>query len=424
MKFKLAVVASLLLLLFASPLVRGSESVEDDLDEFSGDSETQSLRARHENARSTASVESDLDSAFDDDEFVLDPKAPTPSPVFKVKEVPVAAGQTIEQAELKMINLPDHFYMEAVFIAFLVAYGINYFFGKRTNENIVRAWANAYRSVFDEQFARLGSEGSLLIKESPSSFRMQCAGRANCAGVQCNLRLRRRHDLVSTIWEIFSPVEDVFDITVVLNDNAPPFVLAAGLNSQMRALKSTNKELESLAHSVTSPLDSGRFTVLADLKEVTTALLTEDVCKVIEKNTKIFRYLHFTDQYSESKEYKKVLRFRFKLALEFNEPNTIETCQTLCKMALYFIDAVAEKVHLSAASLEKSKKLRAKYVTEEQKEKQQELEEAKEQKRAEKRKLLEERMKTMSPEEREKTERKLERKELKRRQQKIKTLRG
>jgi hypothetical protein len=320
---------------------------------------------------------------------------------------------------MKMINLPNNFYMEGVFLLFLIAYGVNYFVGKRTNENIVRAWATAYREVFDEQFARLGTEGSLLIKESQSSFRMQCAGRVNCAGAQCNLRLRKRHDLVSTIWEIFAPTEDLFDVTVVMNDkNVPPFILAVALNSQMRSLKNSQKDVESLTKSVTvSHLDSSKFSVAADTKEVATQLLSEDVCRLIQKNSSIFRFMHFTDQYTESKEHKKVLRFRFKLSLDFQKEEVRDASALLVKMAFYFVDAVAERLQLSAGAVDKAKKARAKFVTEEDKEKQQELEDAKDQKRAEKRKQLEEKMKTMNPEDREKLERKLERKDIKKRQQ-------
>lgn len=326
-----------------------------------------------------------------------------------------------------MINLPNNFYMEGGFVAVLIVYGLLYFAGKRANEGIVRSWANSFRSSFDEQFARLGSEGSLLIKESQSSFRMQCAGRANCAGAQVNVRLRKRHDLVSRIWEFFSPVEDLVDVTVVANDNMPPLVLAVAPNSQARALKSAHKDIDAIGKSVNvAGLDSARWTVVCDSKELATTLITEDIAKLLEKHRSLFRYLHFTDQYTESKDYKKVMRFRFRMpsAAELTDPETLDSARLLFKIAFYMVDAVAEKVHLNAAAIEKAKKARSKFVTEEQKEKQQELEDAQEAKRAEKRKQLQERMKSMSAEEREKLERKLEMKDLKKRQQKVKMMRG
>lgn len=81
--------------------------------------------------------------------------------------------------------------MEIVCISFLVMFGINFFTGKRENENIALAWATKFAtkdSIFEKNFSLLGvgegDDSPLLLKEGQNVFKFYASGRRYCQGMR------------------------------------------------------------------------------------------------------------------------------------------------------------------------------------------------------------------------------------------------
>lgn len=49
--------------------------------------------------------------------------------------------------------------------------------------------ATEFKEMFNNEFTSVGENNAILIRESQHTYRMICTGRANCIGLQVNLRV-------------------------------------------------------------------------------------------------------------------------------------------------------------------------------------------------------------------------------------------
>jgi hypothetical protein len=150
------------------------------------------------------------------------------------------------------------------FAAVVVVYTIFYLVGRSQNERIVRSWAVAMQSEFMDQFASVGAENSLLIKESQHSFRMPASGRVNCQGLQVNLKLKKRQDIVTFFYNLWYPTEDIMEVTVVMEPTMEPIMFAIVANSEKNSFVKSEKDVEILGKQYNSNLLPAKFTLFSD----------------------------------------------------------------------------------------------------------------------------------------------------------------
>lgn len=288
-------------------------------------------------------------------------------------------------------------------IAFLIVFFTTYLMGRKENEQIASTFARTFRDLFGSEFSTLGVNGAVLIKESQHTFRMNGTGRAFVKGIQANLRLQRRHDIVGRLYSRFwSPARDLLDIQVAMNDDAlDTIVFALTKNRDARevskdfadlALYTKSVKIAQEAPKTDASLDSDVWTVLAEAKELTPLVLDQATRATLNKYKDVVRLVHISDQYAGHKEYKKVLHVVFYLpALD-----RMEDLRTLIKMVFHLIDHVA-KFQVPANIKQGIEKARSKVVSEEKKEEMEAAQEKREQEKLEKRR---EKMKNMDANER------------------------
>lgn len=293
--------------------------------------------------------------------------------------------------------------VEVCAIAFLICFLVTYIVGRKANEKIASTFARTYRDLFTSEFTVVGVNGAILVKESQHTFRLNATGRSFVKGIQANLRLERRHDLVGRLYNKFwAPARDMLDIQVAMNDDAlEPIVFALVKNRDARDVAKEFSDIGAYTKSVKlaqdtnnkdATLDTGVWTALAESKEITNLVLDAATRATLNKYKDHVRLIHITDQYPAHKEYKKVLHLVFYLP----EIDKLEEIKTLVKLVFHMIDHTA-KLSLPPALKQSIEKARSKVVTEDQKEAMEQRKEELEQEKLEKRR---EKMKNMDANER------------------------
>lgn len=130
-------------------------------------------------------------------------------------------------------------------------FGINYFTGKRENENLALAWAAKFgtkESIFEKNFSLLGvgegEDSPLLLKEGQNVFKFYASGRRYCQGLLATMELKSRHDLISRIYNAVVPCKDEIRLEVYMNDEAMDQVVFAV--ARKKPAKAMLKELPDL----------------------------------------------------------------------------------------------------------------------------------------------------------------------------------
>lgn len=130
-------------------------------------------------------------------------------------------GKVSMTEDLKFTKVPIHlraswsaFYVEMILAAGILVYFINFLTGRSKNSKVANAWFESHRELLDSNFALVGDDGKKeiqehgLIKETESVFFLWCSGRVSCESMLLELRLWKRHDLLSLISKLFKPVND------------------------------------------------------------------------------------------------------------------------------------------------------------------------------------------------------------------------
>ncbi|PSS26764.1 Protein of unknown function DUF1682 protein [Actinidia chinensis var. chinensis] len=338
--------------------------------------------------------------------------------------------------ELKIQSVSRSYIVEIGCGSFLVMFVINFFTGKRENENIALAWAMKFAgkdSIFEKNFSLLGigdgkDDSPLLLKEGQNVFKFYASGRRYCQGLLATMELQSRHDLISRLFNLVVPCKDEITFEVYMNNEAMDHVVFA--LAKKKAAKTMQKEVRDLQRfaGLVSP-PSGRkwafedLAVVSESKEVAGDLVTETVLeqvfgdKAFEKYGKGFISMHFSDQHTGP--HKKILVFKFALP----GANHMAQMTRLVALVPYYIDLIG-RYKLSSQARSKTEAARQKVAQGVYKELQNARQEALQRKKAEQKNLLEEAQAKLSAEARNKKEAKERARQMKKAMPKVKMTRA
>ncbi|KAG4980889.1 hypothetical protein JHK82_034135 [Glycine max] len=407
---------------------------------------------------------------WDDEEFEGVPvEHPAPEPPSDPKS---PENSTTTQTP-PTLTPPRSFTVEIVCGSFLIMFAINYFTGKRENENIALSWAAQFAakdSIFEKNFSLLGigdggEEAPLLLKEGQTTFKFYASGRRYCQGLLATLELKSRHDLIARIYNMIVPCRDEIAFEVYMNDDAMDHVVFA--MAKKKAAKAMHKDVRDLQRFATllSPptaTASARkwvaddLAVISESKEVANDFITDAVIdqwlikhdldrpkfammrryvwkriahqvfgeKAFEKFGKGLISLHFSDQHPGI--HKKVLLFKFVLPAAKNMADMTR----LVALVPYYIDLIG-RYKLSSQVGEsccqarsKTEAARQKAAVEAQKELRNAQQEAMQRRKAERKKMVEEAEAKLSAEAIRKKEAKERARQMKKAMPRMKMARG
>ncbi|RZC54132.1 hypothetical protein C5167_012994 [Papaver somniferum] len=297
---------------------------------------------------------------------------------------------------------PRNFIVEIICVSFLIMFAVNYFTGKKENENIALSWASRFAtkdSIFDKNFSLLGTgdgkDTPLLLKEGQNVFKFYASGRRYCQGLLATMELKSRHDLISRLYNMVVPCKDEITFEVYMNDDSMDHVMFA--LAKKKAAKLMHKEFMDLQRYAsfvpTTPTNrkwvAEELGVVTESREVAGDLITEAVLdqvfgdKAFEKFGKGFISMHFSDQHQSS--HRKMLVFKFALP----DAKNMADMTRLVALVPYYIDLIG-RYKLSSQARSKTEAARNKAAQEVYKELRSARQEALQKKKAEKRKMMEE----------------------------------
>jgi hypothetical protein len=337
-------------------------------------------------------------------------------PPKKVAEPVAAAPKSQMPVPIQRTN----WYLEIVYVTLIVAYAINYWIGSRRNEQIATNWASAVSKPFKMNFSKVGEGKNIgIVKQTQSEYILKATGRINCIGVQATLKLKKRHDLLSVVVDMFVNNEDTVVLDILMNDESMnSFVFALVKKKDEKKFRKNTDDVN-LFTKGPSKLPEGfneSYSVFSECEELIDIFLNNEIEIVLAKYHNLFKQLHFSDQAFVSPNYKKTLQFVFKLPAKDSEMDGI---QILTRLAFYYIDLVA-KTQLSQSGQQKTLAHRSKALEKTKKEEHEKRQEAAQQRKLAKIQKENAEMDKMSPEEKQRALEKRQKRDLKRRMPKMK----
>lgn len=292
--------------------------------------------------------------------------------------------------------------VEIVCGVFLIAFVVNYFIGKRENENIALAWVTKFAvrgSIFDKNFSLVGvgkdEDSPLLLKEGQNVFKFYASGRRFCQGLVATLELKRRHDLISRVFDVVVGRKDEVRIEVFMNDDAmDQVVFALAKRREVKRVQKEERDVQRFGSLMSLQPGSRKWVsedlvVVSEVKEVAGDLITETVVeqvfgdKAFENYGKDFLSMHFSDQHVGM--HKKMLVFKFSLP----DVNHMAEMTRLVALVPYYIDLIG-RYKLSPQARSKTEAARQKAAQGAHKELQNARQEVLQRKKVERRKVIEE----------------------------------
>ncbi|KAE8698823.1 hypothetical protein F3Y22_tig00110597pilonHSYRG00911 [Hibiscus syriacus] len=340
---------------------------------------------------------------WDEDEFEgLPVEQPPPEPIKDTENATPKDldPKTTSKSQDATVSKKS-FTVEIVCGSFLIVFAINYFTGKRENENLALAWAAKFAtkgSIFEKNFSLLGvgegEDSPLLLKEGQTVFKFYASGRRYCQGLLATMELKSRHDLISRLFNLVVPCKDEITFEVYMNDEAmDQVILAVAKKKAAKGMQKEVRDLQRFAGLMPNPSGRkwvvGELSVISESKEVAGDLITEAVLeqvfgdKAYEKYGKNFISMHFSDQHLGI--HRKMLVFKFALP----DANNMADMTRLVALVPYYIDLVG-RYKLSSQARSKTETARVKAAQEAYKELQNARQEALQRKKTEKKKMLEE----------------------------------
>ncbi|KAJ9174715.1 hypothetical protein P3X46_013331 [Hevea brasiliensis] len=361
-------------------------------------SDSQSLKLESDQSKRSSPPSTTTFDDWDEDEFEGIPVHQPPVETPKTAE----SNQSTDSKPKTVFKKQQSYTVEIVCVSFLIMFIINYFTGKRENENLALSWAAKFAtkdSIFEKNFSLLGvgegDDSPLLLKEGQNVFKFYASGRRYCQGLLATMELKSRHDLIARIYNMIVPCKDEITFEVYMNDDAMDHVVfALAKKKAAKVMQKEVRDLQRFAGIVAQP-PSGRkwvseeLGVISESKEVAGDLLTEAVLeqvfgeKAFEKFGKGFISMHFSDQHPGT--HKKMLLFKFALA----DANNMADMTRLVALVPYYIDLIG-RYKLSSQAKSKTEAARSKAAQEAYKELQNARQEALQKKKAERKKMLEE----------------------------------
>lgn len=340
---------------------------------------------------------------WDDDEFEGLPTQPHPD--FQVPTTDPKSTDNTNTTASDNQNVkpqPRSFTVEILCGSFLIMFALNYFTGKKDNENIALSWASQFAakdSIFEKNFSLLGigdggDDTPLLLKEGQTTFKFYASGRRYCQGLLATMELKSRHDLIARIYNMVVPSKDEITFEVYMNDDAMDHVVfAMARKKAAKAMHKDYRDLQRFATIMTPPTSrkwvSDDLAVISESREVASDLITDALIdqvfgdKSFEKFGKGLISVHFSDNHPGI--HKKVLLFRFVLPAAKNMADMTR----LVALVPYYIDLIG-RYKLSSQARSKTEAARQKVAQEVQKELRNIQQEAMQRRKAERKKMMEE----------------------------------
>ncbi|XP_058762252.1 uncharacterized protein At5g49945-like [Vicia villosa] len=340
---------------------------------------------------------------WDDDEFEGLPTEPHPDLHTPIADPKSTDGNTNTTSSNDNVKPPPRsFTVEIICGSFLITFAINYFTGKKENENIALSWASQFAakdSIFEKNFSLLGigdggDDTPLLLKEGQTTFKFYASGRRYCQGLLATLELKSRHDLIARIYNLVVPAKDEITFEVYMNDDAMDHVVfAMARKKAAKAMHKDFRDLQRFATIMTPPTSRKWVTddlaVISESREVASDLITDALIdqvfgdKAFEKFGKGLISVHFSDNHPGI--HKKALLFKFVLPAAKNMADMTR----LVALVPYYIDLIG-RYKLSSQARSKTETARQKVAQEVQKELRNIQQEAMQRRKAERKKMLEE----------------------------------
>ncbi|XP_074659337.1 PAT complex subunit CCDC47-like [Tubulanus polymorphus] len=294
--------------------------------------------------------------------------------------------------DLKITKVPlhlrtnwDSFYLEMMMLGGLAVYFLNFLAGKAKNQKLAQAWMSAHKELLEANFHIVGDDGQakevtsgVLMKESENVYTLWCSGRVCCEGMLVELRLLKRQDLVNTIARMMKPVSDQIMIKVTMDaTDMDTFVMCL---AQKKMAAKLQKEMNDLSlfcpdikkNSEKYGLSSSSYHIMAEIPEVTPAILDTTVCAVLNKFEGIVEYIHISDQFSGPKqtddsgaptkmpEVEKVLQFCFNIPKKGNtNVKDMEEMKPFLKLVFHCMDKV-RRIKLTKEAKQRAERNRQK----------------------------------------------------------------
>ncbi|RMX47287.1 hypothetical protein pdam_00012671 [Pocillopora damicornis] len=261
----------------------------------------------------------------------------------------IPKGKSGPQPDLKIKKIPVHlranwegFYAEILTLAGLAAYALNFFAGRS-----------------DDGSSEEPQQG-ILVKESESLYTLWCTGRVGCDGLLVEIKLQKRHDLVSVMSYLVKPARDTVTVTVHMTDEEMDNFVLAVLPKKTAA--KMQKELQDLTFFCPDKRAGpkydlpGSFVVLTESAEAASAILSSQITRAISSGEEMLDSLIFSDQYVGPKQPddddqaasgkpvkpKKVLLFNFKVPSKGSSTKSSDMVklEPMMKLVLHCIDRV------------------------------------------------------------------------------------
>lgn len=236
-----------------------------------------------------------------------------------ITDEPKSPKGSSQQPQLRITNIPAHllnnwdsYYAEIIFAFIIVIYFVNFIAGRSKNESLANAWLDVNGPLLQSNFALVGDDGKKeienhgLLKDMENVFYIWCSGRVGIDGMLIELRLWRRHDLLSVIQKLLKPVNDQIVIKATLHaDSIDNFVMCLATKKAGTRLVKEYTDLQTFCPERKSVekygLNTDKFVIMNEIGEVASHLFDRNVISMFNKYEDYFDYIHVSDQYSGPK---------------------------------------------------------------------------------------------------------------------------
>lgn len=249
-------------------------------------------------------------------------------------------------------------------LAFIALFGLNYLWGKHTNQTIAKKWGEMFYELLETQFASVGDDGAILTQESPDTFTIDATGRERCDWLQAKLKLSSRQDLYQVLQGLIAPKPDKLIIDIgIAEEEAEAYVMAALDKRLDRAYVQELHDLKTLTSQVPSGDAAlpGSIRVLCEQREIAAELLGGEVGALMQAHGVHFEQIHYTDfvppAWGLPSTTKRALHVVFRLPVGGADA-TVEGTRPVLRLTLLLLDRIG-RLRLSPQLKEKLKKGRA-----------------------------------------------------------------
>jgi len=321
------------------------------------------------------------DDEWDPEEF--DTSEPVNEQVFNENKVNT-------KSNLKILNVPrgsknwTNYYVEIFIMIMAGLYLINYIVGSSKNHNIAAAWLQTHSSFLKSQFELVGDDPTnqnavstnQLIKESEHSYVLWCSGRNLCEGMLTTIKMIKRQDIVSNVWNYVSGTNNCDQILIQTTlTSMDPYVFCIGNKKSLINLQKNYTDVSLYCGDRLRSSEKFGFSpsmvMLSEVpSELASSIFDQKVLKVLKDNEHLLDYLHISDQFSglkpqdqeeqvvEPPKVKKVLNMVLNIPSDCTTNDEMEKLLPLFKLSVFLVDKIS-KLKLSRESKKRTDKHRA-----------------------------------------------------------------